>query len=68
MNPREPEEVLPKRCAYCGEVSPPGGFVTREVIHREFNPWKQKQVVKSSSFTVCRDTGCGGKLQMSYEG
>lgn len=52
----------PKKCAQCGDQEPKEGFTTKIVIHRD-----RGRVVKTP-FTVCKGAGCGGILQMAYEG
>jgi hypothetical protein len=56
------------KCEYCGSTEPADGFATKDVIHRGFDHIVRKQMVLTSTFTVCRGTPCGGNLQMAYEG
>jgi hypothetical protein len=56
------------KCNYCGTTTPEHGFATKDVIHRGSNPYTGKAEVVKSKFTVCKDTPCGGNLQMAYEG
>lgn len=56
------------RCNYCGKTDPAAGFTTKRVITRDFNHTTRKQEVVEKLYTVCKETGCGGNLQMAHEG
>lgn len=57
-----------QKCNYCGKTDPEKGFTTKEVIHRGRDRRTGKAAVIKSLFTVCKNTNCGGNLQMGYEG
>lgn len=56
------------RCSQCGSGEPEHGFTKKNVIHRGYDHDRGKQIVQTSIFTVCKNTACGGHLQMAYEG
>lgn len=51
-----------KKCEQCSKELKDGEWKTRQVVHVD------QGRVKKTDFTVCKEGGCGGYLQMAYEG